>query len=132
MRNLILPLFLLLLPITLRAQEKDAASKTPEAKAKARTMEMTKDLGLSSAQSAQVEALWAVHYRRTAEIKATVNDEKMRKERLAKAKEMNRKALERVLTSEQFMRMVALETERKSAKKAAKAAKAAEGAPRTK
>ena len=132
MRTVLLSLFFLLPFVILAQDQAPSPKKTPEAKAKARTEEMTKDLGLTSAQAAQVEALWAVHYRRTAENKSTVPDEKVRKERLNKAKETHRNALKRVLTAEQHKRMLALDAERKAAKKAAKASKAGEAVPKTK
>jgi len=81
---------------------------------------MTKDLGLDAERAAKVDALNLIHYRKLAEIKASVADKDSKKADSKKAKETHRAALERVLTTEQSKRMQVLEAERKAAKKAAK------------
>jgi len=95
-------------------------AKDPATKAKERTEQMVKDLGLDAERKAQVEALNRIHYRKMAEIKASNEDPEVKKAKSKKAKEVHRAALQGVLTPAQYKRMEALEAERKAAKKSAK------------
>jgi len=118
-RNLryLISILLLVLATAAWSQTKDPATKARE-----RTEQMTKDLGLDAERAAQVDALNQLHYRKLAEIKASAADEDSKKASSKKAKETHRAALKRVLTTEQFKKMEALQAERKAAKKAEKKA----------
>lgn len=95
-------------------------TKDPVTKARERTEQMTKDLGLDADRAAQVDAINLLHYRKLADIKASTADDDSKKASRKKAKETHRAALKRVLTADQFKRMEVLQAERKAAKKAAK------------
>jgi hypothetical protein len=95
-------------------------AKDPATKAKERTEQMVRDLGLDIERKAQVEALNRIHYRKLAEIKASGDEPDTKKAQSKKAKKVHRAALQRVLTPAQFKRMEVLEAERKAAKKSAK------------
>jgi Spy/CpxP family protein refolding chaperone len=101
----------------LLAQAAGNTPKDPSTKAKARTEQLTKDLSLTPDQAVQVEALYQVHYRKMAEIKASGADKETIKARSKKQKDTQRAALKRVLTPQQFKRMETLDAERKAAKK---------------
>jgi hypothetical protein len=120
--RLVLTIMLLTLSTVGWSQAKDPATKARE-----RTEQMTKDLGLDAEQAARVDAVNLVHYQKLAEIKSSSADKDSKKADSKKAKATHRAALERVLTKEQFKRMEALQAERKAAKKAAKKASEAPG-----
>lgn len=105
-------------------------AKDPAAKAKVRTEQMAKDLGLDAERTAEVEALNRIHYMKMAEIKASGEDKETIKAKSKRAKEVHKAALKRVLTPAQFKRMEVLEAERKAAKKNDK--KKVDGEPKEK
>lgn len=130
--RLLLITALFMLPNWLSAQQDGKVEKSPEAKARAKAEQLTKDLDLSAEQQAQVLALKEVYYRKLAEIKASGDDKTTRKARTKKVKDTHEAALKRILSPAQVKRMNALEAERKAAKKEEKAKEKAQSAPAAK
>lgn len=130
--RLLLITALFILPNGLSAQQDGKVEKSPEAKARAKIEQLTKDLDLSAEQQAQVLALKEVYYRKLAEIKASGADKDTRKAQSKKVKDTHEAALKRLLSPAQVKRMNALEAERKAAKKEEKAKEKSQSAPAAK
>lgn len=105
MRHLIIAFFLLLGTLAHAQDNDDNDKRTPEERAKHRTEEMTKDLGLSADQSAKVADINLRFAKASAEAKQ-LTDEKARKERKRALKATRDNEYKGVLTAEQFTKLM--------------------------
>lgn len=110
---------------SLFAQEKgDHSDKTPEQRAAQHTKRMTRELGLSSDQTAKVQDINLRFAQSLSEVKGSTAEQGAKKEQAQGMKEKRDQELKLVLTEEQYSNMLEL---RKAKAEEAKAKKAKEG-----
>ncbi len=94
------------------ADTDDNGKKTPEERAKHRTEQMTKELGLNDVQIAKVNTVNMNFMRAMADVKQ-VKDEASRKNRAQILKDKREADLKEILTAEQFATMQKLREQKK-------------------
>lgn len=98
------------------AQSGDADKKSVAERAADKTAEMTKQLGLTTEQSAKVGEINKRHFQGMADIRK-LTDERARNNRERILKENRDKSLQTVLTPEQYEKLMKIRAEKKEEKK---------------